>query len=73
MKKLFLLLTVVMVLSGCGTAARESEFFDHPFLYKNCEHLKFSWWGYQHPSEETYRKTVEQGWWGKPIPYEPGK
>ena len=73
MKKFVLLLILIMFLSGCLAAARESEFFDHPCMYKNLDHLKFSWSGYRHPSEDTYQKTVEQKWWGKPVLYEPGK
>ena len=67
MKKLFLLVLVGLFFSGCGTAAKESEFWKHDTMYKNWDHLKFSLYGYKHPKAETLKKTQEQGWWGIPI------
>ncbi|MBW1722855.1 MAG: hypothetical protein JRH13_11370 [Deltaproteobacteria bacterium] len=73
MKKLFALLVLSMFLFGCGAAARESEFWQHDTLYKNWDHTKFSLWGYKHPTKETYKKSLEQGWWGIEIPYIPAE
>ena len=60
---------IALFLSGCLAAAKESQFFEHKTLFKNWEHFKFSNWGYKNPSKETYQKTLEQNWWGKPILY----
>lgn len=68
MIKRILVIIGALYLVGC-TAARESEFGSHGTLYQNLDHYKFSWWGYKTPTAETYKKTIEQGWWGKPIPY----
>ncbi|MBW2150928.1 MAG: hypothetical protein JRH18_04620 [Deltaproteobacteria bacterium] len=70
MRNLVLLLSCVVLLSSC-TVAKETQFAEHNTLFRNWDHLKFSLWGYKQPSEETYRKTIEQGWWGEPIPYSP--
>lgn len=68
MKKLLLLLILGVFLAGCGTAAKRSEFWEHDAMYKNCDHLKFSIYGYMNPTKETLKKSQEQGWWGIPIP-----
>jgi uncharacterized protein YceK len=69
MKKLLLLLILGVFLAGCGTAAKRSEFWEHDTMYKNCDHAKFSIYGYKNPTKETLKKSQEQGWWGIPIPY----
>ncbi len=71
MKRFFLVLIAGLFLSGCGTLAQESEFWQHPTMYKNWEHMKFSLWGYQNPSKETAKKSQEQGWWGIPEYVDP--
>ena len=73
MKKAILMLCIGMFLAGCAGTAKEAEFYTHPMMYKNWEHLKFSWWGYEHPTEQSYRMSVEQEWWGISIPYTPSK
>ncbi len=73
MRRLILLLCIGLIVAGCAGTAKDAEFFDHPMMYKNWDHLKFSWWGYTQPTEETYQKTVEQGWWGIPITYTASK
>ena len=67
MKKLCFLVLVGLLFSGCATSAKESEFWKHDAMYKNCDHLKFSLYGYKHPTAETLKKSQEQGWWGIPI------
>ena len=67
MKKLGLALLMGFFLAGCGTAAKESEFWDHDTMYKNWEHLRYSWYGYKNPSPETGKESREQAWWGKPM------
>ncbi len=68
MKKLCLLVLIGLFLSGCGTAAKRSEFWEHDTMYKNWDHLKYSWWGYKNPTAESLKKSQEQGWWGIPTP-----
>ena len=68
MRKLFLIMFMVMLLVGCGTAAKESEFWQHDTMYKNWDHLRYSWSGYKNPTQGTGDKSQEQDWWGKPIP-----
>ena len=72
MKKRLILLICALFLIGC-VAAKDSEFNSHGTLYHNFDHFKFSCWGYKTPTAETYQKTVEQGWWGKPVMYSPEK
>ena len=67
MKKLLLIILMGLFFSGCGTAAKESQFWEHGSMYKNWDHLRYSWWGYKNPTSETGKKSQEQGWWGKPI------
>jgi hypothetical protein len=65
-KKLCLLFLAGLFLSGCGAAARESEFWQHDTMYKNWDHLKFSWYGYKKPTPKTGKESNQQGWWGIP-------
>jgi len=70
MKKWLLLLVAGFFLSGCGTMVekvQQSEFWKHDTTYASCDHLIFSWAGYENPDEESLKKTKEQNWWGIPI------
>lgn len=73
MKKLVLLLFLCMFALGCGTAAKQSELWEHSTMYKNWDHLRFSWCGYKKPTPETGKKSHEQGWWGIPVELKEGK
>ncbi len=73
MKRLIGLVLLGLFLSGCGAAARESEFWQHDSLYKNEDHLKYSIWGYKNPTEESGEKSLDQEWWGIVIPYIPAE
>ncbi|MEA3416316.1 MAG: hypothetical protein U9R02_09215 [Thermodesulfobacteriota bacterium] len=68
MKRIVLIFILGLFLSGCGTLAKESELWEHDTMYKNWDHLKFSIYGFEHPSIESLKKTDEQGWWGLEIP-----
>jgi len=67
MKRLLLVLSLAFFLSGCGTAAKNSEFWDHGTAYKNVDHMLFSWFGYKKPTKETGKKSMEQKWWGETV------
>jgi hypothetical protein len=71
MKKLILITLTALFLSGCGTAAQRSEFFEHKTMYKNWDHLKYSWSGYKNTTPEAAEKSQAQDWWGIPVT-EPG-
>ena len=68
MKKLFLLALIGLFFSGCGAGIQRSEFLKHDTMYKNWDHLIYSWWGHRNPTDETQKKSQEQGWWGIPTP-----
>ena len=65
MKKLLLLVVLVAFLGACGTAAEQSEFWKHDTMYKNYDHLKYSWSGYQDCGSEYTKATKAQSWWGE--------
>ena len=73
MKKLLIVILFGVFLSGCGAAARDSEFWQHKSIYKNWDHMKYSMSGYQKPTKETGKNSADQGWWGIEIPYVPAE
>jgi PBP1b-binding outer membrane lipoprotein LpoB len=68
MKKVFLVLILALLLAGCTT-----EWYQHDTIYKNHDHMFFSWWGYQNPTAEDMSNSETQGWWGDGIPYIPAE
>jgi len=68
MKKLVLLLAAAMLIAGCT-----SEFYKHDSVFKTNDHVAYSWWGYDKTTAADAKKSAEQGWWGKEIPYIPAK
>ena len=73
LKWVVMLLCVAGLLVGCGTAAKESGFWENETMYKNLDHLKFSWGGYKKPDEAATKKTEDQEWWGKTVEATPDK
>ncbi len=67
MYRLFLLLIAGCFISGCGTGAQLSEFYEHDTLYKNYDHMKYSWCGYKNPTDDSYQKSGNEKWWGIPV------
>ena len=61
MKILIILFMIIAVCAGCGSLAKESEFWQHDSHFKNWEHMKFSLWGYKNCTDETAKKSMEQG------------
>ena len=64
MKKWIAVFFVGLFLSGCGAAARESEFWEHDSMYKNRDHMLYSWYRHKDCKPEAGKMSVEQGWWG---------
>jgi hypothetical protein len=62
MKRLFLLAVIGLFLSGCGASATQSEFWKHPSLYKDWDHMKYSLG--EECTPEMTKMSKEQGWWG---------
>ena len=68
MKKLLLLLVAAMLIAGCT-----SEFYKHDRVFATNSHVAYSWWGYKNTDAMAAKKSADQGWWGKEIPYVPAK
>lgn len=68
MRKVFLMGLTLLFLSGCGTAAKESEFWKHDTMYKDWSHFKYSISGYKNPTAETMKESKAEDWWGIPVP-----
>ena len=73
MKKLILIALASAFLMSCGQLATRSEFWQHDTMYKNWDHMKFSWFGYKNPTSEDLQKAADQHWWGIDVPYVPGQ
>lgn len=67
MKRLFFVGLVVLFLSGCGAAARESGFYDHNTVYRDWDHLKFSICGYKQVDQREAQLSKSEDWWGIPV------
>jgi hypothetical protein len=68
MKKIIVLLFIVFLLAACS-----DEFYKHDAVYKDLDHIAFSWWGYKNPTAEDAKLSQERGWWGEAIPYIPAE
>ena len=68
MRIIFIAMILCMILSGCS-----SEFYKHDSIYKDWDHVKFSWWEYENPTAEHAQMSAEHGWWGEEIPYVPAE
>ena len=73
MKKIIILLILGLFLMGCGQSAVRSEFWQHDTVYRNWDHMKYSWFGHRNPTPDDAVKAAEQGWWGIEVPYVPGQ
>ena len=68
MKKLIVLLFIVFLLAACS-----DEWYAHDSIYKDWDHIKFSWWGHSNVTAEDAQMSQERGWWGEEIPYIPAE
>lgn len=73
MKKVIVLIVMALFLASCSGSLVQSEFMDHDTLYKNFDHLKFSWFGHRNATAEDQQKSIDQQWWGFEVPYVPGQ
>jgi hypothetical protein len=46
MKKLLGLLVLSAFAAGCGASASQSEMWKHDTMYRDWDHLRFSWGGH---------------------------
>lgn len=66
--RLALVFMFIFVAIGCASQqTKESEFWDHPAVYKSWDHFKFSFSGYKNPTPAMAEKSKDQGWWGMPV------
>jgi hypothetical protein len=73
MKKAVVLIMFALFLASCSGTLKQSEFLENDSMYKNWDHVKFSWFGYKNPTDEDMQKSREQGWWGFEVPEVPGE
>jgi len=68
MKKVLCLLVLSAGLAGCGTTASQSEVWSHDTLYRDWDHMRFSWGGHKEAGLADVKQSKEDGWWGQPVP-----
>lgn len=75
MKKMIVLIFMVLFLVSCGQSSlmSRSEFLQHDTMYKNWDHMKFSWFGSDQVASQDLEKSNDQQWWGIEVPYVPGQ
>ena len=73
MKKGIVLMLMALFLASCSGTLVQSEYMDHDTMYKNWDHMKFSWFGHRSQTAEDQQKSIEQEWWGFEMPYVPGQ
>lgn len=66
MKRMIILLMLALFLTGCGTAAIDSEFWEHDAMYRNSSHMKYSMGGYKNSPAGATDQAAAEGWWGIP-------
>lgn len=65
MKRFIAVLVLGLFLAGCGTAAQQSEFWNHSSMFSGWDHMKYSWGGYEQCTPEQTKVSKEQKWWGE--------
>ncbi|MCP4748372.1 MAG: hypothetical protein GY874_19890 [Desulfobacteraceae bacterium] len=69
----FLALFCVCCCVSCSQKISKSEYWEHETVYKNWDHMKFSWYGYINVTDQDVKKSNEQNWWGIYIPQSPAE
>lgn len=65
--KLAAIVVLLFAVAGCGTAAQRSDWHQHDTMYRNWDHLKFSWSGWQKPDLQDVENSDGQKWWGEEV------
>ena len=73
MRKLLVLLALTASAAGCGGPASQSGVWQHDTLYKNVDHMRYSWGGYKDATIEEEKQSIDEGWWGKEVSREPSR
>ncbi|MEN6465035.1 MAG: hypothetical protein ABFD62_07640 [Syntrophaceae bacterium] len=66
MKRLMLILVAVAFFAGCAAAER-SEFFQHDTMYRDGDHLWYSWHKYKTTDNNDMKKSQAENWWGETV------
>lgn len=66
MKRLVLVLIAAAVLAGCAAAER-SEYFQHDTMYRDGDHLWYSWHRYKYTDENDLLESRDGKWWGETV------
>ena len=66
MKKLLCLVALFAFVAGCA-GAEQSGFWSHDTMYKNYDHMKYSWSGYENCGPNYTKESKTQDWWGETV------
>jgi hypothetical protein len=71
-----LALVLAIAVAGCGLKAgrdwKPQAEGPQP-LYKDLDHVKFSWFGYKKVTAEDAKMSNAEKWWGSEVPYIPAQ
>jgi len=71
-----LALVLVVAVAGCGLKAgrdyKPQAEAPQP-LYKDLDHVGFSWFGYKKPTAQDAKVSSAENWWGTEVPYIPAQ
>jgi hypothetical protein len=65
------ILAGLVLIAALASFSCTQEFLAHDTVYKTNDHMTFSWWGYNNPTDEDLQKSESEGWWGDDVPYIP--
>jgi len=76
MAAVVLALVLVVAVAGCGLKAgrdnKPQTEAPQP-LYKNLDHVGFSWFGYKKVTAQDAKTSKAENWWGTEVPYIPAQ
>ncbi len=67
-EKLFFLIILTILIAVCS-----SEFYKHDSVFKDWDHVQFSWWDYQNPTAEHAKMPAQRECWGEETPHVPAE